>query len=147
MGITPLQLENFLRALAIDRGHLGLVVVEQDPGKLSLPESVRDAATANIDERADAEALLDTLADCARRGRWLRLDLVDGTMPGRVYDQLRAIAATGHFRAAAVGAPGDLIDLRWPREAKIIVVAGRAELGKMAVPTFLNLFGPVLRGA
>ncbi|GEM_PF-2311448 len=139
------QLETFLRALAIDRGHLGLVVVNKDPKKLSLPGLTEGAVVVNLDAKSDVEAALAVLIDCAKQGEWMRLNLAGSTFPGRLYNQLRNISTMGHIQAGQVGPAGDVIELRWPKESKIIVVATQATIDKIQVPTFLHLFGPVVR--
>jgi hypothetical protein len=145
MTILSSQFETFVRALAIDLGHLGLVVVNGDPKKLSLPGLAQDAVVVNLDAKSDAESALAALMDCAKQGKWLRLNLALGTFSGRLYNQLRNISTMGRVQAGQVGSAGELIELRWPQEAKIVVVATDAIIENIAIPTFLNLFGPIVR--
>lgn len=139
------QLEQFFQALAIDRGHLGLVVVNKDAKRVSLPGPAKDAVVVNVSETSDAEAVLAMLMDCAKQKKWLRLNLASGALSGRLYNQLRNISTMGRIQAGQVGAAGDMVELRWPNEAKIVIVATQASLNKLAIPTFLNLFGPIVR--
>lgn len=131
--------------MAIDAGHLGLVIVKKEPKKLALPGLAAEATVLNLDAKSDPEAALATLIDSARRGKWLRLNLAGGAFPARLYNQLRNISTMGRIQAAQVGVAGDLVELRWPKEAKIVIVATEATLEKIAIPTFLHLFGPVVR--
>ena len=145
MAFDQIKLENFLSALAIDHGHLGLVVTDGEVGTVALPLIKNGLASIDLDAQTDPDAVLSLLLDCAKRSRWCRLNLVDGSLPGRVYNQLRNLSVTGHLDVAQIGAKGMGQEVRWPAEAKVVLVANSAILEQISVPTFLNLFGPVLR--
>jgi hypothetical protein len=140
MEYTSEQLSTFLRALTIDRGHLGLLVTKGDPGDVVVTAPADGADVIALSEDTDAESVLDRLAVCAHEARWCRLHLLDGTLPGRVYNQLRSIATTGHGEARGK-------DFLWPDVAKIVVCVSEETEAKISVPTFLNLFGPILRAS
>ena len=140
MAFTNDTLAAFTRALAIDRGHLGLIITSGDPGLLTLPAPADAAEIIALTVDTDPESVLDRLVACASEGRWCRIHLLDGALPGRVYNQLRTIATTGHATAR------DGTDVRWPDAVGIVVMIAQGAEQHITVPTFLDLFGPVLRG-
>jgi len=145
MPPTSEQLQTFLQALAVDRGHLGLVVTKADPRPLDLRMPDVGMSSLDLDAATDPEAAVSLLFNAAHEGGWVRLNLVDGSLPGRLYNQLRLISTSGHLDAAMRGQAGNVQELRWPGTSKVIVVASQKALDKISVPTFLNLFGPILR--
>ena len=146
MPISKTQLNDFIVALSIDRGNLGLIVTKGDAGTVAIALPGGKFERAVVGKEADPEQAIGVLLAAAKNKRWCRLDLKDGELSGRVYNQLRALGTSGHLQI--VNPPGkekNMIDMLWPTEAKVMVVISRDSLDKMTVSTFLNLFGPILR--
>jgi hypothetical protein len=147
MPLSNPQLQNFIAALAVDRGCLGLVVTASEVAALALPFPKGKIGHATVGSDADPEDAITALLGAAQDTRWCRLDLVDGNLPGRVYNQLRMLATSGHLQIVNPAIEVGMTDVRWPVEAKIVVVISQASLDAMTVPAFLDLFGPILREA
>ena len=146
MPISKTQLNDFLVALSVDRGNLGLIVTAGDAGALIVDLPNGTFERTEIGKDADPEQTIASLLAVAKNKHWCRLDHKDGELSGRVYNQLRALGTSGHLQI--VNPPGkekNMIDMLWPAESKVLVVISRASLEKITVSTFLNLFGPILR--
>ena len=146
MSISKTQLNDFIAALSVDRGNLGLIVTNGDTDTLDIALPGGKHEHVIVGKEADPEQAIASLLAAAKNKRWCRLDLKEGELSGRVYNQLRALGTSGHLQV--VNLPGkeeNMIDMLWPTEAKVLVVISRAALEKITVPTFPNLFGPILR--
>lgn len=135
-------MEDFLRAFEAGKDPIGLVVTKGDPSACVFPEVRGGLAFAAVTDESSTDAVVSLLADCARRGRWCRVDLVTAAFDPALYQALRLVAATGHlqFRKA-----GETVDVPLAAGAKIVCVVSEEVLSRIAIPTFLNLFGIVYR--
>ena len=145
MAFDATKLQTFISALAVDRGNLGLIVTGGEPKAMVPPSLSAGIASIDLDTQTDPYSIVSLLQDCAKRARWCRINLLDGSMPGRVYNQLRQLSTTGHLDVVQGAADGKEKNVKWPSGAKVVIVVNESVLKKIQEPTFLNLFGPVLR--
>jgi hypothetical protein len=139
-------LNDFIAALSVDRGNLGLIVTKGDTDTVAIALPGGKFERVVVGKEADPEQAIAALLAAAKNKCWCRFDLKDGELSGRVYNQLRALGTSGHLQI--VNPPGkeeNMVEMLWPAEAKVLVVISRAALEKITVPTLLNLFGPILR--
>lgn len=143
MPLEQDQVSKFFAALAVDPGALGLLVTHGADAPASLPPVQGGMAHAEVDVQTDPQDMFSLFSDCAKRGRWCLIRLIDGTLPPSLYACLRELSSNGHL--AFQDRQGNGQDMRWPREAKIVLLVSADALEQVEVPTFLNLFGPILR--
>ncbi|MEI7742101.1 MAG: hypothetical protein WCJ29_06450 [bacterium] len=138
MKFTEAQLTFFMEALA-SGGGLGLIVADEIP---MLPKV--KAVVSRLAVEAPSE-VLEALRRVAEKGEWLELDVRDANFPHEVYNVLRQISSVQRFDVRDV-ATGELVSVRWPKSCAVIVMVSASALESVAIPNFLELFGPVLRG-
>ena len=123
MPIPKTQLNDFIAALSVDRGNLGLIVTKGDTDTLAVALPGEKFERAVVGKEADPEQAIASLLAAAKNKRWCRLDLKDGELSGRVYNQLRALGTSGHLQI--INPPNsekDMVDMRWPDETKVVAV-------------------------
>lgn len=146
MTFDTSKLQNFLSALAIDESHMGLIVTDGEPQSIVLPSLSVGMASTDLSAETDPESVFSLLRDCAKRERWCRLNVLESpALSGNIYNQLRLLSTTGHLDMVLGTPDGKEKNILWPSGAKIVVVVNARVLDQITIPTFLNLFGPVLR--
>lgn len=135
-------MEDFFRAFERGKDPIALVVTKGEPSARVFPEVRGGLAFVAVENETSTEAVLSLLADCARRGRWCRVDLVTSAFDPALYQALRLVAATGHLQFQKAG---ETVDVPLAAGAKIVCVVSNETLSKITIPTFLGLFGIVYR--
>jgi len=131
------DLPTFLAALTAGRDPIGLVVTAQD---FSLPRDLR-LAVIDVDAQTDGETAVEQFLACAKSGQWCAVNLLDGSLPPALYNQLRNVAAMGHLQ---INRGTEVEDVAWPIASRIVVTVAATDVDKVPIPTFLSLFGPIL---
>lgn len=140
MSYSPEQISTFISALQHGQDPIGLIVHSDQSDTLvfsDLPKMSPIDLTGDI----DPSNVFEHIFDCAQSSTWCRINVLDSNIAGNTYNLLRVIATTGHVQDTSVDT-----NILWPQTAKILVVISQEILEHISIPTFLNLFGPVLRG-
>ncbi len=135
-------LQEFLLAFERSKDPLCLVVSRGVPSSLVIPEVRGGLAFATVSDDASADVVLSLLADCAKRGRWCRVDVASAVFDQRIYQAFRHVSATGHLQYQK---DGETVDVPLAPGARTIVVVSDAVLSEIAIPTFQNLFEAIYR--
>lgn len=135
-------LQEFMLAFEQSQDAVGLIVTQGNPTQLVLSEMRGGLAQTSLSEETSSDDLISLIADCARRGRWCRIDLLTADIPPALYQALRSMSATGHMQYRQ---DGEVADVMLAQGAKIICVITNETLERVTIPTFLNLFGIVHR--
>jgi hypothetical protein len=136
------NVQEFFLALEQSKESLGLIVTQKDPSQFVFPEARGGLVQVDISDETVPDERLSLIADCARRGRWCRLNFLSSEIPPSIYQGLRSIVGTGHLQYQK---GGEVIDVSVAPGAKIICVIAEETLTHVSVPTFLNLFGIIHR--
>ncbi|MFA4845576.1 MAG: hypothetical protein WC654_03390 [Patescibacteria group bacterium] len=140
MSTQPFQ--EFLLAFERSNDALCLLVSQQEPTAFVIPDTRGGLAQITIADETSVDDVLSLIADCAKRGRWCRLDVLTSQIDQRLYQALRSISATAHLQALR---DGEVVDVLLTAGAKILVVMSDQLVSQITIPTFLNLFGRVFR--
>lgn len=135
-------LQDFLLAFEQSKDAVSLIVTQGDPTQFALPEMRGGLVQTSLSDETSSDDLVSLIADCARRGRWCRVDVLTADIPPAVYQALRLLAATGHLQYLK---DGEVVDVPLAPGAKILCVVASETLDRISIPTFLNLFGIVHR--
>lgn len=135
-------LPEFLLAFEQSQDVMGLIVTQGDPTQLAIPQMRGGLVQTSLSDEMSSDDLISLIADCARRGRWCRIDLLTTAIPPALYQALRSISATGHMQYRQ---DGEVVDVMLAQGAKVVCVIARDTIDLVTIPTFLNLFGIVHR--
>ncbi len=140
MSSQPLQ--EFLNAFERSNSAMCLLVSKNDLVEFLLPDLTGGMARIAVSAETAVDDILALISDCAKRGRWCRLNLATAQLDQRLYQALRSIAGTGHLQTMR---SDDVSDVPLASGTKIFVVISDTLLSKITIPTFLNLFDHVYR--
>lgn len=146
MTFDTSKLQSFLSALTVDESHLGLIVTDEEPQAVVLSTLSVGVASLDLTAETDLKSVLSLLQDCAKRVRWCRINVLESSaLSGSIYNQLRLLSTIGHLDIVQGLSDGKEKNIRWPSGAKIVIVVNEHVLKQIKIPTFLNLFGSILR--
>lgn len=134
--------QEFLLAFEQSKDTLALIVTKKDPSQMIFPDARGGLAQVTFSNETSVDDVLPLLADCARRGRWCRIDVLTADIPSSLYQALRSLAASGHVQYQK---DGEAVEAVVVSGTKIVCVVSDEILNQISIPTFLNLFSIVHR--
>ena len=126
---------------------LGLVVKTKKQKVENLKKLVPKGAKAEVlkfNSKLIADDLLKFMIKIFKEKKWGLIELEDGFLPGRAYNQLRLLSANNRLQIFDLAGENEEINLKQPKESRIIIVGNEDILSQIKIPTFLRLFGPII---
>ena len=107
------------------------------------PEKVR---VFSLSEKIHPDEFLKQLVECFKNKKWLLVELKDGYLPGRIYNQLRLLSIQNRLQISdLIGKEKEIIDLEMPKESRIVFLTSQESLSKIGNPNLIKLFGPIVK--
>ena len=125
---------------------MGLLVKkprQQTEFLLPLAFSAAPPCLISVSNSSVPEEILAKLSEALEKKQWIFLELADGILPARVYNQVRLLASTNRLDYLPSGAH-DFAAMRQQPESRLIVLVSEGNLKKITHQKFLDLFGPIL---
>ena len=92
-----------------------------------------------------ADDLLKFIIKVFEEKKWGLIELEDGFLPAKAYNQLRLLSINNHLQVFDLAdKKGEEADIKQPKESRLIIVGNEEVLSKIKIPTFLRLFGPII---
>jgi len=93
----------------------------------------------NIKETVDE--LIKFIIKAFKEKKWGLIELEDGFLPSRAYNQLRLLSINNRLQ---IFEQEKEMNLKQPEECRLIIVGDEEVLSQIKIPTFLRLFGPII---
>lgn len=146
------KLEIFCQALdgVAHRGlfDLGLIIKKATLKKEDLVSGypkTKDAFWFELDKDSYTDDFLALLLKAFKEKKWLFLELKDGYLPGKVYDQLARLSESNRLQIIYPPQSNEeLITMPQPKEFRLAVVTTRETLEKKIKSNIIQLFGPAV---
>lgn len=123
---------------------MGMIVVKP---KINQKEIIKMApAKSNyliLNKESYPDDFLLGIKKSFREKKWIFIELKDGYLPGRIYNQLRNLSVSGRMQIFNLADENE-IEITQPKESRIILIATQKIIDSIKAPTFLNLFGPII---
>ncbi|MCH7759080.1 hypothetical protein IID20_01860 [Patescibacteria group bacterium] len=146
------KIEEFFQALdkvSHDPGDLydlGLIVSDRIKIKDLINSSsyFKKADVFNLSRQVHPDEFLKTLVKAFRNKKWLLVELIDGYLPARIYNQLRLLSIGNRLQIFNLAGEEE-INLKMPSESRVVFFTTQSEVPKINNPNFLKLFGPIIK--
>lgn len=142
------ELENFFLVLNRVSSHglydLGLIVKTKKQKMMDLVKFIPKAKKAEIfrfNSKLIADDLLKFIIKVFEEKKWGLIELEDGFLPGRAYNQLRMLSTNNRLQ---IFDKEKEMNLKQPEECQLIIIGNEEVLSQIKIPTFLRLFGPII---
>lgn len=98
-----------------------------------------------LDKNSYSDDFLEQLLKAAKEKKWLFLELKDGYLPGKIYDQLARLSESNWLQVIfPPQSDKDLITMPQPKEFRLVVATTREVLEKKVKFNIIQLFGPII---
>jgi len=146
------NLKKFFEAIdrVTNRGlyDLGLVVKTEKQKTSDLVRLIpkdKRAEVFKFNNKLIADDLLKFIIKIFEEKKWGFIELEDIFLPGKVYNQLRLLSISNRLQVLGLaGSKEGEINLKQPKESRIIMIGNEDILSQIKIPTFLRLFGPII---
>jgi hypothetical protein len=135
---------------AIDKiSHQGLydlgLIVKTPKLKISdliklIPKS-KKAEILGFNIKSTADDLIKFILKAFKEKKWGFIGLEDGFLPASAYSQLRLLSTNNRLQ---IFDKEKELNLKQPKESRIIIIGDEKVLSQIKIPTFLRLFGPII---
>ncbi len=126
---------------------MGLIISNHAPKKDALAKFLpkkSDLEIISVNQNSFPDEIISKIIEGFDAKKWIVIDLEDGSMPGRLYNQLRLLAAVNRIQIFHLaGRRNEEVNVKQPGESRVVVVSSRENLERIENPTFINLFGVV----
>lgn len=125
---------------------LGLIISDTHKVEdlISLSPYPKRTEVFNLSSEVHPDNFLKALIQAFRNKKWLLVEIRDGYLPGRIYNQLRLLSLQNRLQIFNLGDEEE-INYKMPPESRIVFLSSQESLSKINNPTFLKLFGPIIR--
>lgn len=123
---------------------LGLIVKSSKLKTLDLIKPVLKGKKAEIfrfNIKSTADDLIKFIIKVFQAKKWGLIELEDGFLPSKAYNQLRMLSINNHLQ---IFEQEKEINLKQPEECRLIIIGNEEVLSQIKIPTFLRLFGPII---
>lgn len=123
---------------------LGMIVIEpkinpEEIAKMAPEKSV----CLTLDKNSLPDDILSEIQKAFEEKKWIFIELKDGYLPGRIYNQLRNLSINGKMQVFNFSGK-DEVEIHQPPQSRIVLLATKKAIDAVEAPTFLNLFGPII---
>lgn len=91
--------------------------------------------------KSAADDLIRFIVKIFQEKKWGLIELEDGFLPSRAYNQLRLLSINNRLQ---IFEQEKEINLKQPEECRLIIIGNEEVLSQIKIPTFLRLFGPII---
>ncbi len=145
------NLKEFFEAIdrVTNRGlyDLGLIVKTKKQKTSDLIKLIprdKKAEIFKFNSKLMADDLLKFIIKVFKEKKWGLIKLEDIFLPGKAYNQLRLLSTSNRLQVLGLTGEKEEINLKQPKESRIIIVGNDEVLSQIKIPTFLRLFGPTI---
>jgi hypothetical protein len=127
---------------------LGLILKENNWGINELKKAVpypERTEVFELNEKIHPDEFLKKIINCFENKKWLLVEVENGYLPGRIYNQLRLLSCQNRLQVFNLIGEKDEINLKMPKETRIVFIFNKESLAKVNIPNFLALFGPIIK--